>query len=200
MPASVGTTIPAPGQIFRSHYPVTIFNIKVFSLRKVIAEINTVAKMIKPVAHKVKISKLTVHLNTKRKEKMGIERDYLMRQLMMLFDVIQKIFNFRKKGEKEEAEEQIRYFYNYLKLETRIQEKSIESLLDYLVSEKKFTNNHLEMIAFVLKEQGELAEDSAQKLDFFRKAYFLLEKVDRESTSFSMDRQMKLAELRDYLN
>ncbi|MBW6535618.1 MAG: hypothetical protein K0B11_11455 [Mariniphaga sp.] len=131
---------------------------------------------------------------------MGIERDYLMRQLMMLFDVIQKIFNFRKKGQKEEAEEQIRYFYNYLKLETKIQERNIESLLEYLVLEKKFTNNHLEMIAFVLKEQGELEEKMEQKLDFFRKAYFLLEKVDRESTSFSMDRQMKLAELRDYLN
>lgn len=131
---------------------------------------------------------------------MGIERDYLMRQLMMLFDVIQKIFNFRKKGQKEEAEEQIRYFYKSLKLETKIQETNIESLLDYLVSEKKFTNNHLEMIAFVLKEQGELAEEAEQKLDFFRKAFFLLEKVDRESTSFSMDRQMKMAELREYLN
>lgn len=148
----------------------------------------------------MKISKLTVHLNTKHKEKMGIERDYLMRQLMMLFDVIQKIFNFRKKGEKEEAEEQIRYFYNFLKLETTIQEKSIESLFEYLVSEKKFTNKHIEMIAYVLKEQGELAEEAEQKLDFFRKSYFLLEKVDRESTSFSMDRQMKLAELRKYLN
>jgi len=131
---------------------------------------------------------------------MGIERDYLMRQLMMLFDVIQKIFNFRKKGQKEEAEDQIRYFYKSLNMEMEIQEKSIEALLDYLVSEKKFTNNHLEMIAFVLKEQGELAEDAAKKLDFFRKAYFLLEKADRESTSFSMDRQMKLAELREYLN
>lgn len=131
---------------------------------------------------------------------MGIERDYLMRQLMMLFDVIQKIFNFRKKGEKEEAEEQIRYFYNFLKLETTIQEKSIESLFEYLVSKKKFTNKHIEMIAYVLKEQGELAEEAEQKLDFFRKSYFLLEKVDRESTSFSMDRQMKLAELRKYLN
>lgn len=131
---------------------------------------------------------------------MGIERDYLMRQLMMLFDVIQKIFNFRKKGQKEEAEEQIRYFYKSLKLETKIQETNIESLLDYLVSEKKFTNNHLEMIAFILKEQGELAEEAEQKLDFFRKAFFLLEKVDRESTSFSMDRQMKMAELREYLN
>jgi hypothetical protein len=131
---------------------------------------------------------------------MNIERDYLMRQLMMLFEVIQKIFNFRKKGEKEEAEEQIRYFYNYLKLETKFQEKNIESLLDYLVSEKKFTNDHLEMIAFVLKEQGELEVNASQKLDFFRKSYFLLEKVDRESTSFSMDRQMKLAELKEYLN
>jgi hypothetical protein len=56
------------------------------------------------------------------------------------------------------------------------------------------------MIAFVLKEQGELEEKAEQKLDFFRKSYFLLEKVDRESTSFSMDRQMKLAELREYLN
>jgi hypothetical protein len=34
----------------------------------------------------------------------------------------------------------------------------------------------------------------------FKKYSILLEKVDRESTSFSMDRQMKLAELRDYLN
>lgn len=131
---------------------------------------------------------------------MGIERDYLMRQLMMLFEVIHKIINFRKKGQKEEAEEQIRYFYDYLKLETKIQEKNIEELVDFLVSEKKFTNSHIEMIAFVLKEQGELEEVSEQKLDFFRKAYFLLEKVDRESTSFSMDRQMKMAELRSYLN
>lgn len=131
---------------------------------------------------------------------MGIERDYLMRQLMMLFEVIHKIINFRKKGQKEEAEEQIRYFYQYLKLETKILEKNIEELVEFLVSEKKFSNSHIEMIAFVLKEQGELEEEFGQKLDFFRKAYFLLEKVDRESTSFSMDRQMKMAELREYLN
>lgn len=131
---------------------------------------------------------------------MGIERDYLMRQLMMLFEVIHKIINFRKKGQKEEAEKQIRYFYNSLQIEIKIQEKNIEELIEFLVSEKKFTNEHIEMIAFVLKEQGELAIKTGQKLDFFRKAYFLLEKVDRESISFSMDRQMKMAELREYLN
>jgi hypothetical protein len=56
------------------------------------------------------------------------------------------------------------------------------------------------MIAFVLKEQGELAANELHKIDYFRKAYFLLDKVERESITFSMDRQMKMAELREYLN
>ncbi|SHF21765.1 hypothetical protein SAMN05444274_10479 [Mariniphaga anaerophila] len=131
---------------------------------------------------------------------MGIERDYLMRQLMMLFEVIEKAINFRRKGKKKEAEEQISYFFSCLNLQNDFQKKDIESLLNYLTTERKFSTNHLEMIAFVLKEQGELAEEAERKLDFFRKAYFLLEKVDRESPSFSMDRQMKLSELRQYLN
>lgn len=131
---------------------------------------------------------------------MGIERDYLMRQIMMLLEVIQKIINFRRKRQYQDAEEQIDYFYTYLKLEKDMHDMNIEALLEYLVNEKKFTNNHIEMIAYVLKEQGELEENAAQKLDFFRKAYFLLEKSDRESTSFSLERQIILSELRNSLN
>jgi hypothetical protein len=56
------------------------------------------------------------------------------------------------------------------------------------------------MVAFVLKEQGELSQTKETKLDFFRKSWFLLDKVERESITFSMDRQMKMAELREYLN
>jgi len=131
---------------------------------------------------------------------MGIERDYLMRQLMMLFEVIQKILRYRQKGEKKPALDQIKYFYECLKVDEQVHKKGINELMDYLISERKLTNEHLEMIAFVLKEQGELEEGADQKLDFFRKAYFLLDKVDREGTTFSMDRQMKLAELREYMN
>ncbi len=131
---------------------------------------------------------------------MGIERDYLMRQLLMLFEVIQKILRYRKKGEKENAEEEIKYFYNILKIETDFESMNIEELMNYLQHKKKFTNEHLEMIAFVMKEQGELAENTEKQIDFFRKSYFILNQVDRESTTFSMDRQMKIAELREYLN
>ena len=130
---------------------------------------------------------------------MGVERDYLMRQLMMLLEVIQRIFRMRKKGDKEEALKEVKYFYNILKVEGNFQVLSMNEILEIL-EKKKFTNEQIEMIAFVLKEQGELESEENKRLDFFKKSYFLLEKVERESTSFSMDRQMKLGELREYLN
>lgn len=131
---------------------------------------------------------------------MSFEKDYLMRQLMMLFEVISKILRYRKKGEKGKALDEINYFYKCLKIEVDIRSISIEKLLEYLEKDRKLTNDHIEMVAFVLKEQGELSEEIKLKLDFYRKSYFLLEKVERESITFSMDRQMKLAELREYLN
>lgn len=131
---------------------------------------------------------------------MGIEKDYLMRQLMMLFEVISRIIRFRKKGENENARDEINYFYSCLKIDEDIKNMNIETLLDLLENVKKLTNEHIEMIAFVLKEQGDLSENLESKLDFFRKSYFLLDKVERESITFSMDRQMKMAELREYLN
>jgi hypothetical protein len=131
---------------------------------------------------------------------MGIEKDFIIRQLLMLFEVIQKILRYRKKGEKGKAQDEIKYFYQTLKIETDIRSMGIEELLEYLEKERNLTNEHIEMVAFVLKEQGELEEDQKSKINFFRKAYFLLDKVERESTAFSMDRQLKLSELREYLN
>lgn len=130
---------------------------------------------------------------------MGIERDYLMRQLLMLFEVIHKILRLRKMGKEEEAEKEINYFYECLKIDDDIQNLSIEKFIDVLVNDKQLTNEHLEMIAFVMKEQGELAKNEKERLHYFNKAYFILRKVEQESTSFSMDRQMKMAELKEYL-
>ncbi len=131
---------------------------------------------------------------------MGVEKDYLMRQLMLLFEVIQKILRYRKKGEAEQAEEEIQRFYSFLKIDEVIEKLSIEELMELLETKKELGNEQIEMVAFVLKEQGELTQEKERKINFFRKAYFLLSKVERESTSFSMDRQMKLSELASYLN
>jgi len=127
---------------------------------------------------------------------MGIERDYLMRQLMMLFEVIQKIFRLRRQGDQEQVMEQVRFFYDALEIEENIEELTIEELVDLLVFKKKLTNEHLEMVAYVMKEQGEITGDETLKLNYFRKSWFLLDKVERESSTFSMDRLMKLEELK----
>ncbi len=76
----------------------------------------------------------------------------------------------------------------------------IEKLLDFLEKEKNLNNEQIEMVAFVLKEQGELEESTELRLDFFRKSYFLLKKAENESLSFSMDRQMKIVKLKEYFN
>ncbi len=131
---------------------------------------------------------------------MGIEKDFLMRQLMLLFEVIQKILRLRKTGDKKKAFGQIKYFYELLKIDDDIDSMGIEQLLEFLEKDKNLVNEQIEMVAFVLKEQGELSEDRDKKLDFFRKSYFLLQKVERESITFSMDRQMKLAELKEWIN
>ena len=131
---------------------------------------------------------------------MAIEKDFLMRQLAMLFELISKIVRHRKNGEKEKAWHEIAYFYQSLRIDSDMKMMRIDDLLNFLQKDKNLSNEHLEMVAFVLKEQGELEETLQSKLDFFRKSYFLLRKVDRESSTFSMERQMKLANLEVRLN
>lgn len=131
---------------------------------------------------------------------MGFERDYLMRQLMMLIEVISRIIRLRKNGQNESACEEIDYFYKCLAVDTGFVEMAAEEMMQYLVTEKKLTNEHLELIAFVLKEQGELATTESDKLAFFSKAWFLLDKIERESTAYSVERQLKMADLRAFLD
>jgi len=129
-----------------------------------------------------------------------LERDFLMRQLLQLFEVLQSILRRRKKGEIAQAQDEVTYFYSILKLEEDAWALSIEQFYHLLADEKKLTNDQLEMVAYVLKEQGEMAGEEQIRLDFFRKAYFLLEKAERESITFSLERLMKLEELKERLN
>lgn len=119
---------------------------------------------------------------------------------MMLFEVIARIIRLRKIGQKENALEEIDYFYRCLTVETDFVAMPTEEMMMYLTDRKKLTNEHLELIAFVLKEQGEIAESESEKLAYFSKSWFLLDKIERESTAFSVERQLRMAELRAFLD
>lgn len=128
------------------------------------------------------------------------EKDYLMRQLMQLFEALQRIVGRRRQGENHQALEEVTLFYSILKLEDNLLNLTIEELLNLLVKEKKFTNEQIELLAYVMKEQGEMEDLEENRINYFRKAWFLLDKTERESITFSMDRLLKLEELKGYLN
>ncbi len=128
------------------------------------------------------------------------EKDYLMRQLMQLLEVLQKILIHRKRGEKEQALEQADYFYRILELEGDPLSFSLADMMRWMVDEKKMTNSQLELAAFVMKEQGEMEEEESRRRNYFVRACFILEKVEQESIIFSMERVMKLGEMKGYLS
>lgn len=130
---------------------------------------------------------------------MGIEKDYIIRQLMMLFEALQKIMKLRKMERKDEAIEEICAFYAELKIDDEIETMEIEDLISFLEKEKNLTREQIEMVGYVLKERGELEDNPVSKTNFLSKSFFILQKVDRESITFSMDRQLKLAELKEML-
>ena len=130
---------------------------------------------------------------------MGIEKDYLMRQLHMLFEVIRKIIQYRKKGEKDLALKQIEYFYECLKVNPDITSGDTGDLLKFLETARNFNNEQLEMVACVLMEQGYLSEDRARRLDYFSKAFVILENVENTSAMYSIERQIRLSELKNIL-
>ena len=128
------------------------------------------------------------------------EKDYLMRQLMQLLETLQRILRNRKQGDTRLAQEEIRDFYGLLKIEENIDEMTISEMLPLLTEKKKLVNEQIEMLAYVMKEQGEMETSEEKRLGYFRKSHFLLEKVEHESITFSLDRLMKIGELKEYLN
>jgi len=123
-----------------------------------------------------------------------------MRQLMILFEVISRIIRFRKNGQNENACEEIDYFYKCLAVESDFVAMNTEEMMQYLTIEKNLTNEQLELIAFVLKKQGEIAASESEKLTYFSKSWFMLDKIERESTAYSVERQLRMAELRVFLD
>jgi hypothetical protein len=95
--------------------------------------------------------------------------------------------------------EEIRSFYSMLKIEENTDEMTVSELYFWLTGTKKLTNDQMEMVAYVLKEQGEMEENRDKRMDYFRKAHFLLEKAEQEAITFSVDRLMKIGELKEYL-
>jgi len=132
------------------------------------------------------------------------QRDYILRMMEMLAQLIAGILKLIKTGDINQASHALENAYRFafqhdsLKLRDLPEEKLIENLL----KEFHYTNGHLEMLAELFYAEAELLRAEEKHTDsylLYRKSLALYEYIDRESRSYSQDRQDKMLLIGDRL-
>lgn len=133
-----------------------------------------------------------------------IQKDYILRMIEMLGDLLAAVFGLIRKGEFEKAEEALnQIYYDMLKQDAAFFRKIPESeLTDHLLNEHNYTNGHLEILAELFNAEAELSLDRGDKestLSYSRKSLILFEYIDKAYKTFSQDRIDKINTLRERL-
>lgn len=126
------------------------------------------------------------------------QRDFILRMIEMLAELVAGILALIKKGNYTKASQSIENAYTeLLKQEARFFIKIPENeLTSVLIQEHNYTNGHLEILSelFYLEAEVLYAQKANEKsLEFYQKSLTLLEFVMDESQTFSFKYQSKLA-------
>lgn len=132
------------------------------------------------------------------------QKDYILRMIEMLADLIAGILSLIKKGDLKRASQGLEIiFYDFLKKDAAFFNNiPKEKLTTKLLEEHNFTNGHLEILAELFYAEAELSQaqnDQGKSMEFYEKSLFLFEFVDKESKIFSIDRQSKLSTIHEQI-
>ena len=130
-----------------------------------------------------------------------LQKDYILRMIEMLGDLLAAVFGLIRKGDFEKATEHLnQIYYDMLKQDAAYFRNLPESeLTDKLLNEHNFTNGHLEILAELFNAEAELALAQGEKeraLTYSRKALLLFDYVDKAYKTYSQDRIDKMDKLR----
>lgn len=134
-----------------------------------------------------------------------LQKDYILRMIEMLGDLLRAIFGLIKKGDLDTASDNLeKIYYDMLKQDAAFFRKiPAEELTTKLLGEHNYTGGHLEILAELFRTEAELEYAKGRKeecLEFSRKSLLLFEFTDRETKTFSPDRFRKMEELRKRLS
>ncbi len=124
------------------------------------------------------------------------QRDFIMRMIEMIAEMIAGILGLIKKGNFQKASQLIEEAYHdYLKQDAAyFNSIPTDQLTDELISKHNYSNGHLEILSNLFYAQAELnyAQNKySESLQFYQKALLLLEFVLNENQTFSFDKQSK---------
>lgn len=130
------------------------------------------------------------------------QKDFIMRMIEMLAELVAGILSLIKKGNYTKASQSIENAYQeFLKQEARFFIKIPKDKLTHvLIQEHNYTNGHLEILSELFYLEAEVLY--AQKrneisLELYQKSLFLLDFVIDEYQTFSFKYQSKLAILQN---
>jgi hypothetical protein len=130
------------------------------------------------------------------------QKDYILRMIEMLGDLIAGILGLIKKGEFEKAADKLENLYlGMLKEDSAFfRDIPIDELTDRLLHLHNYTNGHLEVLAELLNAEAELCLAQGNKtgsLEYSRRSLRLFEFIDAEYKTYSQDRIDKIAAIRN---
>ena len=130
------------------------------------------------------------------------QKDYILRMVEMLGDMLAAIFGLIRKGDYMKAGENLERVYNDMLKEDAAFFRSIpgDDLTHKLLEEHNYTNGHLEILAELFNAEAELAaaQDNPKAcLEYSEKALLLFEFVDIHQKTLLMDRLDKMTLIRD---
>jgi hypothetical protein len=132
------------------------------------------------------------------------QKDYVLRMVEMLSEMIAAILGLIKKKDFKSASENLgRIYYEMLRQDAGYFRNIPEDkLTETLLEEHNFTNGHLEILAELFNTEAELciAQGDKQNGDTYsRKALKLFEFVDTEQRIYSTERINKIGAIRERL-
>ncbi len=130
------------------------------------------------------------------------QKDYILRMVEMLGDLIASVLGLVRKGDFQQATENLeRIYYDMLKEDAAFF-RSIpkEDLTHELLEKHDYTNGHLEILAELFNAEAELADAQGNPhscLEYSEKSLLLFEFIDLQQKTLSLDRLDKMALIRD---
>lgn len=133
---------------------------------------------------------------------MALQRDYILRMIDMMADLIAGVLGLMKKKQFPEAEQKInRAFDEFFHQNAEyFDDISSKNFVEVLKSKGQFTNEHFQLLSDLFYVRGKLyfAQNKInESLEFYQKSLALLDYVDQHSQTYSFDNQKNISDIKN---
>lgn len=132
-------------------------------------------------------------------------KDFIMRMIQMIAEVIARILGLLKDGDPEQANLILENTYREFLKEDASFFRNLpkEKLTDTLLGEHNYSNDHLKILSELFFAEGELniaKGDNKNSLSYYEKSLLLLEFTENNSNTFSLSHESKINLIKEKIN